>query len=105
MAPGDVLISTSCAPYTAQVAEVSLAAAEAGLRVIALTDSSHAPLIRRSEAAILVPHGSSFLSNSLTPFVMAAECLINGCAAVAPDAARRALAERDAMIRTLGVEM
>jgi hypothetical protein len=41
----------------------------------------------------------------MTTFVLAAECLINACAAVAPRKAKHALAERDKMIKRLHIEI
>lgn len=102
--PGDVLIATSCAPYSVQVVEVARAAARIGLDIVALTDRAASPLVDPSAAAILVPHESSFLSNSMGAFMVAAECLINACAAAQPQPARQALRRRDDMIRRLGIE-
>jgi len=102
---GDVLLSASCAPYSAQIAETVTAAAEREISVIAVTDRASSPLVARSQAAIFVPHDTSFLSNSLTTFILTAECLINGCAAASPERAKQALAERDRMIERLNIEM
>lgn len=104
MGPGDVLVSVSCAPYSSQVVEVASVAAEIGLGVIALTDRAASPLVDPSRAAILVEHGSSFLSNSMGAFIVAAECLINGCATACPETARKALNDRDEMIERLDIE-
>ncbi|MFZ2100671.1 MAG: MurR/RpiR family transcriptional regulator [Oricola sp.] len=101
----DLLISASCAPYSAQVAEVANAAAERGIDIVAVTDRANSPLVACSSAAIFVPHDTSFLSNSLTVFILAAECLINGCAAASSDQAKQALAERDRMIKRLNIEI
>lgn len=102
---GDVLLSASCAPYSVQVAEAARAAAERGVEVIAVTDRANSPLVEPSAVAILVPHETSFLSNSLTTFILVAECLINGCAAQRPAASEAALTERDRMIKRLGIEI
>jgi DNA-binding MurR/RpiR family transcriptional regulator len=52
MGPDDVLISTSCAPYSAQVAEVAATARRLGLKTVAITDRTArrwlAPRARRS---------------------------------------------------------
>lgn len=105
MGEGDVLVSASCAPYSATVVEVARAAAERGIELIAVTDRANSPLVASSSVAVLVPHETSFLSNSLTTFILVAECLINGCAAANPEASERALAERDDMIKRLGIEI
>lgn len=104
LSPGDVLLSTSCAPYSTQVAEVAAVARRSGLATIALTDRPTSPLVATSRAAILVDHDSSFLSNSIGAFVVAAECLINACAAADPEAARAALRRRDRLIEALRIE-
>ncbi len=104
LSPGDVLLSTSCAPYSAQVAEVAAVARRSGLVTVALTDRPTSPLVATSRAAILVDHDSSFLSNSIGAFVVAAECLINACAAADPKAARAALRQRDRLIGALRIE-
>jgi DNA-binding MurR/RpiR family transcriptional regulator len=104
LSPGDVLLSTSCAPYSTQVAEVAAVAHRTGLATVALTDRPTSPLVATSRAAILVDHDSSFLSNSIGAFVVAAECLINACAAANPEAARSALRQRDLLIESLHIE-
>jgi DNA-binding MurR/RpiR family transcriptional regulator len=104
LSPGDVLLSTSCAPYSTQVAEVAAVAHRTGLATVALTDRPTSPLVATSRAAILVDHDSSFLSNSIGAFVVAAECLINACAAANPEAARSALRQRDLLIESLRIE-
>lgn len=104
LSPGDVLLSTSCAPYSALVAEVAAVAQRSGLATVALTDRPTSPLVAASRAAILVDHDSSFISNSIGAFVVAAECLINACAAASPEAARAALRQRDSFIDALRIE-
>ncbi|RJL09640.1 MurR/RpiR family transcriptional regulator [Paracoccus siganidrum] len=104
MGDGDVLVSASCAPYSRQVVDVAAAARRNGLSTVAITDRASSPLVDSSCAAILCPHDSSFLSNSIGAFMVATECLINACAAARPEAARRALRERDRMIAEMGVE-
>lgn len=105
MAPTDVLITASCAPYSTQVVATARAAAEHKIDIVAITDKASSPLAAISQAAILVPHETSFLSNSLTTFTLAAECLINGCAAALPEQAKDALSARDEMIKKLDIEM
>lgn len=105
LSKGDVLISASCAPYSAQVVEVAETARRVGLQTIAITDRAISPLVSSSQAALLVPHESSFLSNSLGAFIVAAECLISACAAARPEQVRKALQLRDQMIERLGIEI
>lgn len=101
----DVLIVSSCAPYSRVVTEVARAAATKPVKIVAITDRADSPLIEVSQAAILVPHETRFLSNSLTTFILAAECLINACAAARPVETKAALAERDSLIRDLKIEL
>lgn len=101
----DVLIVSSCAPYSRQVAEVAQAAAAKPVKIVAITDRADSPLIERSHSAILVPHETRFLSNSLTTFILAAECLINACASAKPAETKAALAERDRLITDLRIEL
>lgn len=105
MGEGDLLISTSCAPYSAQVVEVAAEARRMGIDTIAITDYVDSPLARNSRAALLVSHKTSFLSNSIGAFIVAVECLINACAAASPETSRKALRERDRMIERLGIEI
>jgi len=104
MSKGDVLISASCAPYSNVVAETVRAAHEKGLSTISLTDSPSSPLVDYSKVALFVPHETSFISNSMATFIVAAECLINGCATALSENAKTALSERDRMIKRLSIE-
>ncbi|WP_149140777.1 MurR/RpiR family transcriptional regulator [Gemmobacter caeruleus] len=99
-----LLISASCAPYSAQVVAVAAEARRRGLATLAITDHTNAPLAQSAQAVLLVGHETSFLSNSIGAFVVATECLINACAAARPEAARAALRDREALIARLGVE-
>lgn len=105
MGEGGLLISTSCAPYSVQVVEVAAEARRIGIDTVAITDHAHSPLAQGACATLLVGHETSFLSNSIGAFIVAAECLINACAAAAPDTSRKALRERDRMIERLGIEI
>lgn len=104
LSPGDVLIAASCKPYTRHVIDVCQAAHEHGIRTIAVTDFASSPLVQHSDLAILVPHETSFVSNSMVTFICAAECLVNACATHAGEEAAQALSRRDLFIETLGIE-
>lgn len=105
LGPKGVLISTSCAPYSAPVVRTAREARRLGLATVAITDRATSPLADGAQAAILVPHETSFLSNSVGAFIVAVECLINACAAARPEATREALRSRDRMIERLGMEV
>ncbi len=104
MSRTDVCIVASVAPYSTQVVRVAQIAAENGLDVIAITDRADSPLVAHSRAAIFVPHQSSFISNSITSFFAAAECIINAVAAAMPDETKVALMKRQQLIERLNVE-
>ncbi len=104
LGPGDVLIVASCAPWSRAAVDAATVAAEKGIAVIALTDSADSPLVAVARVALFAPHDTSYLLNSLAAFVVLAECLVNGCAAARPEAARAALAERDLMVSRLGLD-
>ncbi|MFZ1470534.1 MAG: MurR/RpiR family transcriptional regulator [Paracoccaceae bacterium] len=104
LTPKDAFISASCAPYSRQVIEMAEVAQGLGLSTVAITDRTSSPLVGSSRAAILVNHDSSFISNSIGAFMVAAECLINACATAQPDQTRKALIERDRMIKALKIE-
>lgn len=101
----DLLLVSSCEPYTKSVVRVAQAACEAGIEVIAVTDRASSPLVSCATLSLFVPHESSFISNSMVGFFSLAECLINGCASSLGDQAHQALQERDAFIRALKIEI
>ena len=105
MSPGDVLIAASCKPYTRQVVDVCRLAHEHGVKTLVITDYASSPLVRHSSVSILVPHETSFISNSMVAFLAAAECLINACATVAAEEAATAISRRDYFIDELGIEI
>lgn len=105
LGPEGVLISASCAPYSQQVVATTKVAAENGATIVAITDSPRSPLVKYSKTALFVPHQTSFMSNSLSTFILAAECLINGCAGANPEQTKAALKDRDRLIDALDIEM
>ena len=104
MSRGDVLIAASCKPYTRQVIEVCRVAQSNGLKTLAITDFASSPLVRYSDSSILVPHDTSFISNSMVAFFAAAECLLNTCVTHSGDAVASALSRRDQLIADLNIE-
>ncbi|MFS8114267.1 hypothetical protein QD460_21290 [Rhizobium jaguaris] len=102
--PGDVLVVASCAPYTRNVAEVAALGARRGLDVIAVTDT-RSPLVPPARHAFLVPHASSFFSNSMGAYIIFCEGLLNLVARALADGAIDALAKREALIRELRIEI
>lgn len=104
MTGGDVCIVASVAPYSSQVVFAAQVAHEQGLDVIAMTDLASSPLISNANAAIFVPHQSSFISNSITSFFAAAECIINAVAASNSKQTEQALIARQDLIKRLNIE-
>ncbi|WP_222105173.1 MurR/RpiR family transcriptional regulator [Denitromonas halophila] len=105
MAKGDVLVVSSVKPYSRRVAEVARVASEAGISVIALTDSRASPLAARAGHAFFIPHQSSFISNSIGAYVVFCEGLTNLVAKELGGKALRALERQEQFLDALGIEM
>ncbi|MEH6631390.1 MAG: MurR/RpiR family transcriptional regulator [Halopseudomonas aestusnigri] len=104
MSESDVLVVFSCSPYSKQVIEVCKAAHSSGMNTVVITDRASSPLVEFATRTILVPHLTSFLSNSVTTFAFCVESLINGVATRLGDAAETALQRRDEMINSMNIE-
>lgn len=102
--PGDVVIVTSVSPYTRSVAEAAVAAAQSGLSVIAITDTLASPLVSPATHAFLIPHESSFFSNSMGAYLVFCEGLLNLVATHLGKRALQALERRERLITALGIE-
>ncbi|WP_094778136.1 MurR/RpiR family transcriptional regulator [Paraburkholderia ribeironis] len=102
--PGDVVVATSVAPYTRSVAEAAVAAAEAGMTVIAITDTLASPLVPPARHAFLIPHDSSFFSNSMGAYLIFCEGLLNLVATHLGKRSLEALSRRERLITALGIE-
>jgi DNA-binding MurR/RpiR family transcriptional regulator len=103
--PGDVVVVTSVAPYTRSVAEAAAAARHAGLSVIALTDTLASPLVPHADHAFLIPHESSFFSNSMGAYLVFCEGLLNLVATQLGKRSLQALERRERLITALGIEV
>ncbi len=104
LAPGDVLVVTSVAPYTRMVAEVARVAQEQDLCVVALTDHRASPLATVAKHALFVPHASSFISNSLVAYFLLCEALVNAVAQSLGQQALQAVEAREKLIARLNIE-
>jgi DNA-binding MurR/RpiR family transcriptional regulator len=102
--PGDVVVVSSVAPYTRSVAQAAVAAAQAGMTVIAITDTLASPLVPPARHTFLIPHESSFFSNSMGAYLIFCEGLLNLVATHLGKQSLQALARRERMITTLGIE-
>jgi DNA-binding MurR/RpiR family transcriptional regulator len=101
---GDVVVVTSVEPYTRSVGQVAQAAADAGLTVIAITDTRASPLVPPARHAFFVPHESSFFSNSMGAYLIFCEGLLNLVATQLGKGALQALARRERFITGLQIE-
>ena len=102
--PGDVVVVTSVAPYTRSVADVAVAAAKAGLTVIAITDTRASPLVPPASHAFFIPHESSFFSNSMGAYLVFCEGLLNLVATCLGQSALQALEHRERLITDMQIE-
>ncbi|MBN3758054.1 MurR/RpiR family transcriptional regulator [Paraburkholderia sp. Tr-20389] len=102
--PGDVVVVSSVAPYTRSVADAAAAAAEAGMTVIAITDTLASPLVPPARHAFLIPHESSFFSNSMGAYLIFCEGLLNLVATHLGKRSLQALSRRERLITALGIE-
>ncbi|CAH0445107.1 hypothetical protein LMG10661_01428 [Ralstonia syzygii subsp. syzygii] len=103
--PGDVVVVTSVAPYTRSVANAAVVAKQAGLSVIAITDTLASPLVPPADHAFLIPHESSFFSNSMGAYLVFCEGLLNLVATRLGKRSLQALERRERLITALGIEM
>lgn len=101
---GDVVVATSVAPYTKSIADAAAAAANAGVHVIAITDTRASPLVAAARHAFFVPHESSFFSNSMGAYFVFCEGLLNLVATHLGRGALQALERRERFITELGIE-
>lgn len=102
---GDVVLVTSVAPYTRSVAQVAKTAANAGLTVIAITDTRASPLVPPARHAFFIPHTSSFFSNSMGAYIVFCEGLLNLVATQLGKQGLRSLERRERFITELGIEV
>ena len=93
------------APYTRTVVDAARVAAQAGVVVIALTDTRASPLVPPARHAFFIPYESSFISNSMGAYVVFCECLLNLVARDLSDHALNAVRRREGFISQLNVEM
>lgn len=104
MGRGDVLMLSGVSPYSRQAVDVARVAHEAGIALIAITDSRASPLAAYAGECFFIPHASSFISNSLAAHVVFCEGLINLVARELGDKALKALARHERFIEGLNIE-
>ena len=91
----DVMVAVSVLPYTRQTIEIADYAGEAGVPLIAITDSPVAPLAQPAACTVVVPTESPSFLHTMSPAFVVAEVLGALVAGQAGDAASAALARVD----------
>ncbi|WP_344955510.1 MurR/RpiR family transcriptional regulator [Zobellella aerophila] len=103
--PGDVLLVTSCFPYTTGVITSARVAAEQGVKVIAFTDTPNSPLAKIATHAFYVPSQSLFFSNSMCAFMLLAEGLLTQVANLLGESAIASLKKREQLIAAMNAAL
>ena len=83
--PGDVLIAFSFPIYTKVALQAAELARERGCKVIGITDSPVAPLVERSDLALIAPVRSRYVFNSYIGPAALIDCLVHAVALSAPE--------------------
>ncbi|MEW7859134.1 MurR/RpiR family transcriptional regulator [Pseudomonas chlororaphis] len=102
---GDVLVVSSCFPYTPSVLATAEVAARHGIKVIALTDSASSPLAKSALHSFYVPNHSLFFSNSMCAFMLLAQGLLSAVASHLGEASVSALKHRETLISELNASL
>lgn len=91
----DVMVAVSVLPYTRQTIEIADYVGEAGVPLVAITDSPVAPLAQLAACTVVVPTESPSFLHTMSPAFVVAEVLGALVAGQAGDAAGAALAAVD----------
>jgi len=102
---GDVLVVSSCFPYTPSVLATAEVAARHGIKVIALTDSASSPLAKVALHSFYVPNHSLFFSNSMCAFMLLAQGLLSAVASKLGELSISALKYRETLIDELNASL
>ena len=101
----DVMVAVSVLPYTRQTIEIADYAGDAGVPLIAITDSPVAPLAQRAACTVVVPTESPSFLHAMSPAFVVAEVLGALVAGQAGDAASAALAGVDRQSAALNTHL
>ncbi len=101
----DVMVAVSVQPYTRQTIEIADFAGEAGVPLIAVTDSPVAPLAQLAACTVMVPTGSPSFLHTMSPAFVVAEVLGALVAGQAGDTASAALASVDRQSAALNTHL
>lgn len=102
---GDALMVVSVAPYTRATVEIAQFAADNGLVVCAVTDSTVAPLAAMASQTLVVPTASPSFFHTMAPAYAAAEMLAVLVAGHGGEAALEALKKADAQMAALNTHL
>ena len=99
--PGDALVAFSFPVYTKASIQVADAARQKGCRVIGITDNRIAPLVSRSDVALLAPIQSQYIWNSYVGVSALIDCLLHGVALAASEPVKTSMPKIEAAYRRL----
>ncbi|MFN3295437.1 MurR/RpiR family transcriptional regulator [Caldimonas sp.] len=99
LGPRDLLVAVSQAPYTRETVEAVQQAVQAGVPVLALTDSALSPIARGARQALLFSASSPSFFQSMTGAQALAEALIAAVAAQGGADVLDHLARRQALLQ------
>lgn len=100
----DVLVVASIAPYSRIVTQTAAIAAETRIPIIAITDFRTSPLAVNADHTFIVPHQSSFISNSIGAYIVLCEALVNLVARYLGARAVQTLERHEQFIKRLHIE-
>lgn len=98
----DAVVLVSFAPYSQEIVRVADAAREAGCRIVALTDSTVAPIARDADCTLLFPNDSPSFFPSITAGVALAEALVEQLLARKGKGAIKALEAAEGQLHQTG---
>jgi len=101
----DVMVAVSVLPYTRQTIEIADFAGEAGVPLVAITDSAVAPLAQLAACTVVVPTESPSFLHTMSPAFVVAEVLGALVAGQAGDTASAALASVDRQSAALNIHL
>ncbi|ULJ72267.1 MurR/RpiR family transcriptional regulator [Rhizobium gallicum] len=101
----DVMVAVSVLPYTRQTIEIADYAGDAGVPLVAITDSPVAPLAQLAACAVVVPTESPSFLHTMSPAFVVAEVLGALVAGQAGDTASAALAGVDRQSAALNTHL
>lgn len=101
----DLLVVLGCNPYTRATVDASRVAVDAGIPVLAFTDSSASPLAAGADCTFVIPSTGDFYVNSTAAWVALLEGLLTLVARELGDEAKTTLRSREALFQTLGISL